>query len=165
MCARGENDRQREREKEGTRVRGTGRRRCNERQRTGVEVADAIRRQCWRIAASSSGHNEPIRLYFYFRHAAYRAIPSRVEAATATLRTAHTHVRGPRIRRHACYTYIVYNEREIAAEHEERHGMAWPWHAVPRRATQDQAAPRHATPRPPLLRGPHCRPRVARGGR
>jgi len=41
-----------------------------------VEVADAIRRQCWRIAASSSGHNEPIRLYFYFRHASYRAIPS-----------------------------------------------------------------------------------------
>lgn len=31
---------------------------------------------CWQIAPSSSGHNEPIRLYFYFRHAAYRAIPS-----------------------------------------------------------------------------------------
>lgn len=32
---------------------------------------------CWQIAPSGSGHNEPIRLYFYFRHAAYRAIPSR----------------------------------------------------------------------------------------
>lgn len=31
---------------------------------------------CWQITPSSSGHNEPIRLYFYFRHAAYRAIPS-----------------------------------------------------------------------------------------
>lgn len=31
--------------------------------------------QCQR-APSGSRHNEPIRLYFYFRHAAYRAIPS-----------------------------------------------------------------------------------------
>lgn len=41
-----------------------------------VEVADAIRRQRRQIAATRSRHNEPIRLYFYFRHAAYRAIPS-----------------------------------------------------------------------------------------
>lgn len=135
VCARCcKNDRQTKRagRKERARMERDGGR-CNERQRTGVEVADAIRRQCWRIAASSSGHNEPIRLYFYFRHAAYRAIPSRAEAATATLRATYTRVPcGPRTRRHACYTYSGYNQREIAVKHEERRGTPRPHHAVPR---------------------------------
>lgn len=141
-CCKNDSQTKRAGRKERARVERDGGR-CNERQRTGVEVADAIRRQCWRIAASSSGHNEPIRLYFYFRHAAYRAIPSRAEAATATLRATYTRVPcGPRTRRHACYTYSGYKP----ARDRRR---------TRRAARHATATPCRATLRPLFLRGPN----------
>jgi len=127
-----------------------------------VEVADAIRRQCWRIAASSSGHNEPIRLYFYFRHASYRAIPSLEPRRLPRRRCA------PRIciytRAHTLAdtrTCTRNNERGIAAEHEERHGMAWrdappPRKTRPRHGRRFFAGPSQAQrcPRGPLTLTP-----------
>lgn len=49
--------------------------------------------QCQR-APSGSRHNEPIRLYFYFRHAAYRAIPS-LRHGYRSRSPSHTHKPDP----------------------------------------------------------------------
>lgn len=46
----------------------------------------------------SSEHNEPIRLYFYFRHAVYRAIPSLRGGYRDAKRRVHTSIRTIRMR-------------------------------------------------------------------
>lgn len=98
----------------------------------------------WQIGASGSRHNEPIRLYFYFRHAAYRAIPSHRRGyrdALPTQRNNTTESRYERVTKRA-----RDRERERAVEHE-RLATAEPRHATPRHA-EPSYAPRHATPGP-----------------
>lgn len=92
---------------------------------------------CWQIAPSSSGHNEPIRLYFYFRHAAYRAIPSlrggyRDAAAPCTYmyalldtragRYMYGHIRTKIPARNMKSVYVV--SRRDARRGTARHGTA-----------------------------------------
>jgi len=122
-----------------------------------VEVADAIRRQCWRIAASSSGHNEPIRLYFYFRHASYRAIPSLEPRRLPRRRCA------PRI---SIYTRAPTQTRArarvttSAGSPRNTKSGSTAWRGVTRRR---HARPGHATVA--VSSRAHPRPRVARGAR
>jgi len=123
-----------------------------------VEVADAIRRQCWRIAASSSGHNEPIRLYFYFRHASYRAIPSLEPRRLPRRRCA------PRIciytRAHTLADTRTCTHVTTSAGSPRNTKSGTAWRGVTRRR---HARPGHATVA--VSSRAHPRPSVARGAR
>lgn len=102
----------------------------------------------WQIGASGSRHNEPIRLYFYFRHAAYRAIPSHRRGYRDALPTQRNNTTESR------YERVTKRERErrgtrcsrASARLATALGRTAPRHATPRRA-ELRATPRYAKPR------------------
>lgn len=113
----------------------------------------------WQIGASGSRHNEPIRLYFYFRHAAYRAIPSHRRGyrdALPTQRNNTTESRYERVTKRA-------RDREREREPWNTNGSPRQNRATPHRATPSRAT-RHATlrqapsrpSRPPLSLSLHA---------
>lgn len=104
--------------------------------------------------ASGSRHNEPIRLYFYFRHAAYRAIPSRrlgyrdaPPTHNATTRRATRTTRTNALREKREREREVYGTRTRCSRASAPLATA-PRHAGPRHA-EPSYAPRHATPSRP----------------
>lgn len=111
---------------------------------------------CWQIAPSSSGHNEPIRLYFYFRHAAYRAIPSlrggyRDAAAPCTYMYALLDTRARRYMYGHIRTKIPARNTKsvyVASRRDARRGTAR--HGTARHARPLFAGPILRCPRGPL---------------
>lgn len=99
----------------------------------------------WQIGASGSRHNEPIRLYFYFRHAAYRAIPSHRRGYRDALPTQRNNTTESRYERVTKRARDRERERESRGTRTARHGRTAPRHTAPRRA-ELRATPRYARP-------------------